>query len=83
MCITESAFLRLLQVCDRGENARVEKSANVKKARGVGMLLLNTDPELDTLPSTVDYHAVPTVHLKLEHRAAVRDYAAQKGEKLR
>jgi hypothetical protein len=59
-------------------NARVEKSANVKAAAGVGMLLLNSDPATDTQVS--EFHAVLTVHLQYEHREAIRAYAAKPGQ---
>lgn len=62
-------------VCDRGSNARVEKSQEVKRAGGLGMVLLNVDPgdQID------DAHYVPTVHLGDSVRAAVRSYAAAQG----
>jgi len=45
-------------LCERGGNARTEKSEVVKAAGGVGMILVNTAPgSLDA-----DFHAVPTVH---------------------
>ena len=34
-------------VCDRGVSARVDKSLAVQEAGGVGMILVNTSPELD------------------------------------
>ncbi|HWD77546.1 MAG TPA: S8 family serine peptidase, partial [Kribbella sp.] len=46
-------------VCDRGVNARVDKSLQVKNAGGIGMILLNITP--GTLDA--DLHSVPTVHL--------------------
>ena len=55
-------------VCDRGENARVEKSQVVEDAGGVGMILVNTSP--NTL--NADIHAVPTVHLDNVTGAASR-----------
>lgn len=46
-------------VCYRGEYDRVAKSAEVKRAGGVGMILVNpTENSLDA-----DFHAVPTVHI--------------------
>ena len=46
-------------VCDRGVVARVDKSAEVKRAGGVGMVLVNLTPgSLDA-----DLHSVPTVHM--------------------
>ena len=59
-------------VCDRGVIARVEKSQEVKRAGGVGMVLTNTN--VNSL--NADLHAVPTVHLGVADRAAVRAYAA-------
>lgn len=45
-------------LCERGENARVEKSEVVEKAGGIGMILVNvTEGSLDA-----DLHSVPTVH---------------------
>ena len=59
-------------VCDRGTNARVEKSAEVLRAGGVGMVLTNPSPNT----VVADFHSVPTVHLQNTDRAAVRAYAA-------
>ena len=55
-------------VCDRGVNARVEKSDEVKRAGGIGMVLVNlTESSLDA-----DTHAVPTVHLNVPRSLTVR-----------
>ncbi|MGE5262939.1 MAG: S8 family serine peptidase, partial [Acidobacteriota bacterium] len=62
-------------VCDRGSNARVNKSLAVKEAGGVGMILLNTSPN----SLNADFHFVPTVHLADTDRAAVKAYAATAG----
>ncbi|WP_353115969.1 S8 family serine peptidase [Microbacterium sp.] len=59
-------------VCDRGNNARAEKSEVVKAAGGVGMILVNVPGGADSLDN--DFHAVPTVHLNAAHRAAVLAY---------
>ena len=67
-------------VCDRGTNARVEKSQEVMQAGGVGMILLNTPPELPGGGATTlndDAHWVPTVHLPVANRDAVRAYGAE------
>ena len=47
-------------LCMRGNNARIDKSANVKAAGGVGMILYNASDaqELDT-----DTHWVPSAHV--------------------
>ena len=58
---------RTVVQCDRGVNPRNEKSIEVARAGGVGMLLTNVTPaSLDA-----DHHAVPTVHLDERARAAV------------
>ena len=62
-------------VCDRGVNARVNKSLAVLEAGGVGMILLNTSPN----SLNADFHYVPSVHLQNTDRAAVKAYAATPG----
>jgi subtilisin family serine protease len=57
-------------VCDRGVNARVDKSLQVKNAGGVGMILLNLTP--GTLDS--DLHSVPTVHLDDKAAPEIKAY---------
>lgn len=59
-------------VCDRGVNARVNKSLAVQQAGGAGMILVNTSPN----SINADFHFVPTVHLQDTDRAAVKAYAA-------
>ncbi|WP_243229154.1 S8 family serine peptidase [Microbacterium sp. CIAB417] len=59
-------------VCDRGENARAEKSQVVKDAGGIGMVLVNVPGGADSLDN--DFHVVPTVHLAAAHREAVLAY---------
>ncbi|WP_052703573.1 S8 family serine peptidase [Microbacterium sp. SA39] len=59
-------------VCDRGGNARAEKSQVVKDAGGIGMVLVNVPGGADSLDN--DFHAVPAVHLSSVHRAAVLAY---------
>ncbi len=69
-------------VCDRGTIARTDKSLAVKNAGGVGMVLVNAPLALigggsDTLND--DAHWIPTVHLPMANRDAVRTYAAAAG----
>lgn len=59
-------------VCDRGVNARTDKSLAVQQAGGVGMILVNTNSN----SLNADFHYVPTVHLQNTDRAAIREYAA-------
>ena len=66
-------------VCNRGVNDRVEKSAAVKLAGGVGMVLVNTTPT-DT---DADFHSVPTVHLDYAAGVKVTDYVEAEGRHAR
>jgi len=59
-------------VCDRGVNARVNKSLAVKQAGGAGMILVNTNAN----SINADFHFVPTVHLAVTDRAGVKAAAA-------
>jgi len=59
--------------CDRGGNGRAEKSVEVKRAGGVGMILTNVTA--NSLNS--DFHAVPTVHVDHLARQAILDYIAK------
>ena len=62
-------------VCDRGVVDRVEKSAEVKRVGGKGMVLVNlTENSTDG-----DTHAVPTVHLNVPFGPAVKKYAKKSG----
>ncbi|MGW1341245.1 S8 family serine peptidase [Kribbella sp. NPDC002412] len=58
-------------VCERGVGARVDKSAEVLRAGGVGMVLLNVFDQ-DALG---DSHVVPTVHLNVPSALTVKAYA--------
>ncbi len=62
-------------VCERGNNGRLEKSAAVKAAGGVGMILLNVDAG-DTI---TDDHTIPSIHIDAPYREAIRAYAATPG----
>lgn len=62
-------------VCDRGVVDRVAKSAEVKRAGGVGMVLVN----LSDNSQDGDTHSVPTVHLNPPASQAVKTYAASSG----
>ncbi len=59
-------------VCDRGVNDRVEKSREVLRAGGLGMILVNTSA--NTL--NADIHSVPTVHLGHLDRPAIVAYVS-------
>lgn len=62
-------------VCDRGVNARTDKSIAVQQAGGAGMILVNTSP------NTVngDIHAVPSIHVDDVVGPAIKAYAATAG----
>ena len=62
-------------LCDRGTNARVDKSLAVQQAGGIGMVLVNTSPN----SLNADFHVIPSVHLADTARAAVKAYAATAG----
>ena len=61
--------------CDRGTNARTDKSLAVKNAGGVGMILMNTSPN----SLNADFHFVPTIHVTEIDRATVLAYIASAG----
>ncbi|MBW8027937.1 serine protease (plasmid) [Clavibacter michiganensis subsp. michiganensis] len=65
---------RIVQ-CDRGVSARVDKSAEVTRAGGIGMVLTNVKADSEDL----DSHAVPTVHVDVDARPAIVAYAAKAG----
>lgn len=60
-------------ICTRGVTARVNKSAAVKEAGGIGMILANAS-DADTL--NADFHAIPTSHVNSTDGAAIKAYAA-------
>ncbi|MEO7148217.1 MAG: S8 family peptidase [Terrimesophilobacter sp.] len=62
-------------VCERGIIARVDKSAEVKRAGGIGMILINVVPSSTDL----DTHSVPTIHLDAQFHGALMTYAATAG----
>ncbi len=62
-------------LCDRGKYARVDKSAEVKRAGGIAMVLGNVTPgSLDA-----DFHAVPTIHISDSAYPVVKAYLASAG----
>ncbi|PKH41890.1 pre-peptidase C-terminal domain-containing protein [Nocardioides alpinus] len=63
-------------VCTRGTYDRVAKSAEVKRAGGIAMVLANPDAgqSLDA-----DFHSVPTIHVDKAAGDAIKAYAATAG----
>ncbi|WP_307782880.1 MULTISPECIES: S8 family serine peptidase [unclassified Streptomyces] len=62
-------------VCERGANGRGDKSAEVKRAGGIGLVLVNPGHE----STDGDLHSVPAVHLDNADASPVRTYAATSG----
>jgi hypothetical protein len=61
-------------ICTRGSNARVDKSAAVLAAGGVGMVLVDNGAGLEA-----DFHTVPTVHVTAADGALIRAYVTSSG----
>jgi subtilisin family serine protease len=59
-------------LCDRGVNARVEKSLAVKDAGGLGVILANTSAN----SLNADLHYLPTIHVDHVAGAAIKAYIA-------
>ena len=57
-------------LCERGSIGRVDKSAAVARADGVGMVLVNVRRG----PVQADFHSVPTVHLDRHAGTALRTW---------
>lgn len=60
-------------LCERGENARVAKSANVAAGGAGGMVLANSAAEVGLVSET---HSVPTVHVSHELGELLRQHLA-------
>ena len=62
-------------LCERGVFDRVAKSAEVARAGGIGMILINvTQGSID-----LDEHSVPTIHLNAQYYEEVTAYAETPG----
>ena len=75
--LSSAAAAGKIVVCDRGVTARVDKSAEVKRAGGVGMVLVNVSAAANGL--VADFHSVPAVHLPLADRAPIYTYVTSLG----
>ena len=62
--------------CERGVNARVEKSFEVARVGGIGMVMVNPTPN----SLNADLHFVPSVHLQNDAYAAVSAAATAGGK---
>jgi len=63
-------------LCQRGQNARVEKGKVVQEAGGVGLVLANTKPDEDLV---ADLHWLPAVNVSADDGAAIRALLADGG----
>lgn len=59
-------------LCDRGQNARVQKGAEVKAAGGIGMVLANTDANGEEL--VADAHLLPATAVGEKSGDAIKSY---------
>ena len=62
-----SAAAGKIVFCERGVNARVEKSFEVQRVGGIGMILVNPTPN----SLNADLHFVPSVHLQNDRYDAI------------
>lgn len=60
-------------ICDRGTVDRVDKSAAVKLAGGVGMIQVNTT---DAQSLNADFHSVPSIHVTATIGRSIKAYEA-------
>ena len=63
----------MIVVCDRGDSARVDKSAAVARAGGAAMILVNVTPG----SQDADFHSVPTVHVGGTDGQAIKEYVEE------
>jgi subtilisin family serine protease len=79
LCLADTLDPALVEgtivVCERGVIARVDKSAEVARAGGIGVVLVNVTPSSTDL----DTHVIPTVHLDARYHDQVLAYAATEG----
>jgi subtilisin family serine protease len=61
--------------CDRGVVDRIEKSFEVRRAGGVGMVMTNTNAN----SLNADFHPIPSVHVSVDDRAPILAYIAGAG----
>jgi len=69
-----AAVANKVVLCDRGTYDRVAKSAEVKRAGGIGMVLLNTPTGAQD--TDLDLHSVPTIHINASPSSTLSVYQA-------
>ena len=65
-------FSGQIVVCQRGQNARVAKGANVLAGGAGGMILINVDDAANDVVE--DYHALPAIHVDKADGAAILEW---------
>lgn len=78
LCLTgvwaANTFMNQIVVCDRGNNARVEKAQAVQAAGGKGMILVNAASNGDEEIS--DAYAIPGVHITYNEGVTLKNWLA-------
>ena len=59
-------------VCDRGDIARTDKSANVSAAGGGGMILAND--VINAASMAADSHSIPSIHISYDDGVALKNW---------
>ncbi|WP_020650707.1 S8 family serine peptidase [Solimonas variicoloris] len=67
-------FAGQIVICSRGQNARVEKGANVLAGGAGGMILANVDSAADDVIE--DFHVLPAIHVDFASGTALRNWLA-------
>lgn len=77
---TSGTFSGQIVVCDRGNNARVDKAINVRDAGGGGMILANAASNGDE--EIGDAYAIPGVHISYDEGVALKSWLAAGADNL-
>ena len=62
-------------LCDRGVNARIDKSLEVRNTGGIGMVMINTSAN----SVNADLHFVPSIHIDHTNYTTIKAYANTPG----
>ena len=74
---TAGTFNGEIVICDRGQNARVDKGANVQSGGAGGLILVNSIVEGDALVS--DDHYLPAVHISYSNGVTLKAWVLDGG----
>jgi uncharacterized repeat protein (TIGR01451 family) len=69
-----NTFTNQIVICDRGNNARVDKAINVQAAGGDGMILVNAATSGDE--EIADAYAIPGVHISYSEGVTLKNWLA-------